>query len=162
MGNLEAYFLAGLRPIFVEARRSLTTLMEWLQHSTKAGYKLGMYVYALVLYRPNTGGGNDDIAWCLLRELKGADEVGLATLSWKNQTFPQFYQDMYWRLQNIVPHDVVPILHPVLRQAKHHQCTSGGCGDPIGFEVWVLWSRFCSEECRILGECYKLFTSVLD
>jgi hypothetical protein len=45
--------------------------MEWLQHSTKAGYKLGMYVYALVLYKSNTGGGNDDIARRLLREPEG-------------------------------------------------------------------------------------------
>jgi len=54
----------------------MTPLMVWLQHSAKAGYKLGMYVYALVLYRSNTGGGNDDIARCLLRELKGADDAG--------------------------------------------------------------------------------------
>ena len=53
-------------------------LMEWLQHSAEAGYKLGMYVYALVLYRSNTSGGNDDIARHLLRELKGADEAGPA------------------------------------------------------------------------------------
>ena len=62
VGNLEACFLAGLRPVFVEAHRSLTPLMEWLQHFVEAGYKLGLYVYALVLYRSNTSGGNDDIA----------------------------------------------------------------------------------------------------
>ena len=42
VGNLEACFLAGLRPVFVEARRSLTPLIEWLEHSAKAGHKLGM------------------------------------------------------------------------------------------------------------------------
>ena len=62
MGNLEACFLSGLHFVFVEAHRSMTPSMEWLQHSAKAGYKLGMYVYALVLYRSNTGGDNDDIA----------------------------------------------------------------------------------------------------
>ena len=46
-----------------------------------------MYIYALVLYKSNTGGGNDNIARCMLRELEGADEVGLAPLRWKNQTF---------------------------------------------------------------------------
>ena len=66
----------------------MTPPMEWLQHSTEAGYKLGMYVYALVHYRSNTGGGNDNIARRLLRELEGADEEGPATLPWKNQTFP--------------------------------------------------------------------------
>jgi hypothetical protein len=71
VGNLEVCFLADLCLIFVEARRSLTPPMEWLQHSTKAGYKLGMYVYSLVLYRSNTGGGNDDIARHLLREPEG-------------------------------------------------------------------------------------------
>ena len=76
MGNLEAYFLAGLCPIFMEAHRPLTPPMEWLQHSAEAGYKLGMYIYALVLYRSNTVGGNDDIARRLLRELEGADEAG--------------------------------------------------------------------------------------
>jgi hypothetical protein len=30
VGILEAYFLAGLRPIFVEARKSMTLPMEWL------------------------------------------------------------------------------------------------------------------------------------
>jgi len=78
VGNLEAYFLAGLHPVFMEACRPLMPLMEWLQHSAEAGYKLGMYVYALVLYRSNTSGGNDDIARHLLRELKGADEAGPA------------------------------------------------------------------------------------
>ena len=73
-----------------------------------------MYVYALVLYKSNTGGGNDDIARHLLRELKGANEVGPATLPWKNQTCTQFCQDVYWRLQDMVPHDVVPFLYPVL------------------------------------------------
>ena len=87
MGNLEACFLIGLCPIFMEARRSLTPPIEWLQHSMEAGYKLGMYIYALVLYRSNTSGGNGDIARCLLRELEGADEAGLAALPWKNQTY---------------------------------------------------------------------------
>ena len=62
--------------------------MEWLQHSAEVDYKLGMYVYAPMLYRSNTGGDNDDNARRLLRELKGADEAGLAALLWKNQTFP--------------------------------------------------------------------------
>ena len=84
MGNLEAYFLAGLRPVFVEARRSLTPPIEWLEHSTKAGHKLGMYVNALVLYRSNTSAGNDDIARHLLRKLEGTNEAGPAALPWKN------------------------------------------------------------------------------
>ena len=79
MGNLEACFLDGMCLIFVEVRRSLTPPMEWLQHSAEVGYKLGMYVYALILYRYNTGSDNDDIAQRLLRELKGADKAG-----WKN------------------------------------------------------------------------------
>ena len=91
VGNLEACFLASLCPVFMEAHRSLTSPMEWLQHSTEVGYKLGMYAYALVLYKSNTGGGNDDIAWRLLRELEGADEAGPTALPWKNQTFPQFH-----------------------------------------------------------------------
>ena len=61
MVNLEAYFLISLHPVFVEAHRSLTPLMEWLQHSTKAGYKLGMYVCALLLYRSNTDSRNDNM-----------------------------------------------------------------------------------------------------
>ena len=84
MGSLEAYFLASLRPVFMEARRSMTPPMEWLQHSTEAGYKLGMYVYALMLYMSNISGCNDDIARRLLWELEGADEVGPAALPWKN------------------------------------------------------------------------------
>ena len=91
MGNLEVRFLTGLHPIFVEAHGSMTPQMEWLQHFAKAGYKLGMYVYALVLYRSNTGGGNDNIARHLLRELEGADEAGPTALPWKNQTFLQFH-----------------------------------------------------------------------
>ena len=90
MGNLEACFLAGLRPVFVEARRSLTPLMEWLQHSVEGSYKLGMYIYALMLYRSNTRGKNNDIARRLLRELEGPNEVGPTALPWKNQTFLQF------------------------------------------------------------------------
>jgi hypothetical protein len=160
VGNLEVCILADLRPIFMEARRSLTLPMEWLQHSIEAGYKLGMHVYAIVLYRSNTGGDNDDIVQRLLRELEGTNKVGPATLSWKNQTCMQFHQDVYWRLQDMVPQDVVPIIHPILRQDGHHQCTSGDCNEPVEFEEWDLWSRFCSKECRISRECYKLFTSM--
>ena len=68
--------------------------------------------------------------------------------------------DVDWRLQDMVPHDVVPGIFPVHRQDGHHQCTGGGCGEPVGFEVWELWPRFCSEECRISWECDKLFTSM--
>ena len=88
--------------------------MEWLQHSVEAGYKLGMYVYALMLYRSNTGGDNDDIAWCLLRELQSADEAVPATLSWKNQTYMWCCKDMYWQLEDMVAQHVEPILCPVL------------------------------------------------
>jgi hypothetical protein len=84
MGNLEACFLTGLHPVFMEACRSLTPLIEWLQHFAKAGHKLGMYVYALVLYRSNTSAGNDDIARGLLRKLEGANKAGPAALPWKN------------------------------------------------------------------------------
>jgi hypothetical protein len=49
--------------------------MEWLSHSAEEGYKLGMYIYALVLYRSNTGGGNDDIARRLLRELEAGSAM---------------------------------------------------------------------------------------
>ena len=98
MGNLEAYFLASLCPIFMAAHRSLTPLIEWLQHSAKAGHKHGMYVYALVLYRSNTSVDNDDIARRLLRELEGADEAGPAALPWKNQTCTRCRKDVYWRL----------------------------------------------------------------
>ena len=69
VGNLEACFLTGLRPVFMEARRLLMPSIEWLEHSAKAGHKLGMYVFALMLYRSNIGGGNDDITRRLLREL---------------------------------------------------------------------------------------------
>ena len=98
MGNLEAYILTGLHPIFVKARRSLMPPIERLEHSTKAGHKLGMNVFTLVLYRPNTGGGNDDIAQCLLRELEGADKAGLASLPWKNQTYTWCCKDVHRRL----------------------------------------------------------------
>jgi len=79
----------------VEAHRSMMPPMEWLQHSAEVGYKLGMYIYALVLYRSHTSGGNDDIVRCLLRDLEGAIKAGPAALPWKNQTFPQFHRDMY-------------------------------------------------------------------
>ena len=95
MGNLEAYFLTGLRPVFVEAHRPLTLPIEWLEHCAMVGHKLGMYVFALVLYRSNTGGNNDDIARRLLRELDGANETGRAALLWKNQTYTWCHKDMY-------------------------------------------------------------------
>ena len=76
--------------------------IEWLQHSAKAGHKLGMYVYVLVLYRSNTGAGNDDIARRLLRKLEGADKAGLAALPWKNQTCMRCRKDMYLWLQDMM------------------------------------------------------------
>ena len=60
-----------------------------------------MYIFALMLYRSNTSGDNDDIAQCLLRELEGADEVGLAALPWKNHTYTWCRKDVQWRLQDM-------------------------------------------------------------
>jgi hypothetical protein len=117
-----------------------------------------MYVYVLMLYRSNTSTGNDDIARRLLRKLEGADKAGSAALSWKNQTSMRCRQDMHWLLQDMVPQHVEPILHPVLPREGHF--TSVSYGEPIEFEEWDMWARFCNEERRISWECYKLFTSV--
>jgi len=63
---------------------SLSPPIEWLEHSAKAGHKLGMYIFALVLYRSNIGNINDDIAQGLLRKLEGTNEVGPTAMAWKN------------------------------------------------------------------------------
>jgi hypothetical protein len=42
---------------------------------------------------------------------------------------------MYWRLQDMMPHDVVSGLRPVHHHDRHHQCTGGGYGESVRFEV---------------------------
>jgi hypothetical protein len=111
VGNPEACFLTDLRPVFLEGRRSLTPPMECLERS---GHKLGMYMYALMLYKSNTSAGHDDIAWGLLKKLEGADVTGLAALPWKNWTFMLCRQDVHQLLQRMVPQGLVPIRCPVL------------------------------------------------
>jgi hypothetical protein len=96
-----------------------------------------MYVYTLMLYRSNTGAGNDDIARHLLRKLKGANEARPAALSWKNQTCMQCHQDVHWLLQDMVPRHVEPIVRPVFPR-DGHQCTGVGCGVPIIFVEWDM------------------------
>jgi hypothetical protein len=87
-----------------------------------------MYVYTLMLYRSNTGAGNDDIIRRLLRNLEGADEVGSVALSWKNQTYMRCCKDVYWWLQDMVPQHV----DPILPQDLH--CTSISYSELVGFE----------------------------
>ena len=77
---------------------SLMPPIELLEHSAKTGHKLGMYIFALMLYRSNTSGINDNIAQDLLRKLEGAHKARLAALAWKNQTCTWCRQYVHWLL----------------------------------------------------------------
>jgi hypothetical protein len=56
-----------------------------LECSAAAGHDIVAFVLSLMLHRSNSGAYSDNIAWWLLRKVKG-DEVGPAmNVTWKNE-----------------------------------------------------------------------------
>ena len=118
-----------------------------------------IYALALLLYRPNSGDGDDDEAQRLLRMVEGP-EPGAPALPWNNKTCTKRRCRMISVLWDLAP-SAVCVPTPVHRQDEH-QCAGGGCGEHAGWYAWYSWRRFCSEECRICSECDWFFYTVME
>ena len=85
VGNPEACFHSGMCLIFGKQRGAIMPCLDPLRRTAEAGHKVAIYVLALLLYRPNSGDGddNDDEARRLLRMVEGP-EPGAPVLPWNN------------------------------------------------------------------------------
>lgn len=71
---------------FGEDRGSLTPPLDMLHRAADADHQFARFVLALLLYRQNSGAGNDDMARRLLRKQVEGDEAGPASNGmWKDQ-----------------------------------------------------------------------------
>ena len=60
VGNPEACFRSGMGLVFGKQRGTIMPCLDPLRHGVEAGHKVAIYVLALLLYRPNSGDGDDD------------------------------------------------------------------------------------------------------
>ena len=60
VGNLEACFHNGMCLIFGKQHGAIMPCLDPLSHVAEPRHKVAIYVLALLLYRPNSGDGDDD------------------------------------------------------------------------------------------------------
>jgi len=150
VGNPEACFRIGMDLVFGKQRGAIMPCLDPLRRTAEAGHKVAIYVLALLLYRPNSGDGDDDEARRLLRMVEGP-KAGAPMLPWNNKICMKCRCWIILALWDFAPLAVcVPT--PVPRQ-DDHQCVCCGCGEHAGWFAWYSWHRFCSEEFRICNEC---------
>jgi hypothetical protein len=159
VGNPEACFRSGMCLVFGKQRGAIMPCLDPLRCTAEAGHKVAIYVLALLLYRPNSGDGDDDEARQLLRMVEGP-EAGAQALPWNNNTCKKCHCRIIlvlWDLASLA----VCVPTPVPR-LDNHQCVGRGCGEHAGWYAWYSWRRLCSEECRICNECDWFFYIVME
>ena len=60
IGNPEACFHSGMCLVFGKQRGAIMPCLDPLRRAMEAGHKVAIYALALLLYRPNSGDGDDD------------------------------------------------------------------------------------------------------
>ena len=157
--NPKACFRSGMCLVFGKQCGAIMPCLDPLRRAVEAGHKVAIYALALLLYRPNSGDGDDDEARWLLRMVEGP-ELGALALPWNNKTCTKCHSRIIsalWDLASLA----VGVPTPMHRQDEH-QCAGGGCGEHAGWYAWYSWHRFCSEECRIGNECDWFFYIVME
>jgi hypothetical protein len=85
VGNPEACFQSGMCLVFGKQRGAIMSCLDPLRRTAEVGHKVAIFALALLLYRPNSGDGEDDEARRLLRMVEGP-EPGAPALPWNNKT----------------------------------------------------------------------------
>lgn len=73
VGNPEACFRSGMCLIFGKQRGAIMPCLDPLRRAVEVGHKVAIYALALLLYRPNSGDGDDDKARRLLHMVEGPE-----------------------------------------------------------------------------------------
>jgi len=73
VGNPEACFRSGMCLIFGKQRGVIMPCLDPLRRAAEVGHKVAIYALALLLYRPNSGDGDDDKARRLLHMVEGPE-----------------------------------------------------------------------------------------
>ena len=129
VGNPEAYFRSGMCLVFRKQCGAIMPCLNPLRRAVEAGHKVAIYALALLLYRPNSGDGDNDEAQRLLRMVKGP-ELGASALPWSNKTCTKHHCRIISALWDLAP-SAVGVLMPVHRQDEH-QCAGGDCDEHVG------------------------------
>ena len=73
VGNLKACFYSGMCLVFGKQCSAIMPCLNPLRRAVEAGHKVAIYALALLLYRPNSGDGDDDKARRLLHMVEGPE-----------------------------------------------------------------------------------------
>ena len=85
VGNPEACFCSGMCLVFGKQRGAIIPCLDPLRRAAEVGHKVAIYVFALLLYRPNSGDGDDNEVRWLLRMVPRGTRTGRAGASLEQQ-----------------------------------------------------------------------------
>jgi hypothetical protein len=152
LGNLEACFLSGIKALFVEHMG-----YNDLRRATKGGHDAAAYIYAILLYRDNSGAAADDTTTRYMRRVTGG---GSTTSRWlsnegclplREKTARALHYSN-WRIWG-------EPLPPPAQVRGDQPCSGTGNGYDVE-KGWLQISLFCSEDCRLRSEMVKFAQSV--
>uniref|UniRef100_K3Z0H1 Uncharacterized protein n=1 Tax=Setaria italica TaxID=4555 RepID=K3Z0H1_SETIT len=129
VGNPEACTLKGIVDFFTTLQPSL----HELSHTTMGGHDVGAYLYALMMYRNNGGGADDDIAKMYIRRFEYEDVCR---------------EEAAYLVNRVTWHGHGDPLPPTPVRGDFPGA-GGDCGKVKGWEQATL---FCNEDCRIHHE----------
>ena len=117
VGNPEACFRSGMCLVFGKQCGAIMLCLNPLRRAVEAGHKVAIYALALLLYRPNSGDGDDDEARRLLHMVEGP-KSGAPALPWNNKTCTKHRCRIISALWDLAP-SAVGVPTPVHRQDEH-------------------------------------------
>jgi hypothetical protein len=150
--NLEACFFSGIKVVFVKNRGYID-----LRRAAEGGHDAAAYLYAILLYRDNSGAAADDNAKRYMRQVTGGGSMTSRWLS-KEGCLPLREKAACtlhystWRIWG------EPLPPPA--QVRGDQPCAGNDG---GYDVEkgsLQISLFCSEDCRLRCEMVKFAQSI--
>jgi hypothetical protein len=147
LGHPEACFLSGIKAFFIEHRG-----YNDLRRATEGRHDAAAYLYAILLYRDNSGAAADDTAKWYMRLVAGS---GSTTSRWLSnegrlplcEKAARVLYYSTWRIWG-------KPLPPPAQVRGDQPCVGNGssCGVEKG---WLRISLFCSEDCRLRCEMVK-------
>jgi hypothetical protein len=152
VGNLETYFLSGIKAFFIEHRG-----YDDLRCATEGGHDAVAYLYAILRHRDNGGAAANDTANGYMRRVAGG---GSTTSRWpSNEGCLPLHKKAARALHYSTWRIWGEPLPPVAQVRGDQPCAGTGCG--CGVEKGCLRiSLFCSEDCRLCCEMVKFSQSI--
>jgi hypothetical protein len=147
LGNPEACFLSGIKAFFIEHRG-----YNDLRRAAEGGHDAAAYLYAILLYRDNSGAATDDTTKGYMRRVAGGGNT--TSSRWLSNEGCLPLREKATRALHYSTWCIWGEPLPPLAQVRGDQCagTGGGYGAEKG---WLGISLFCSKDCRLRCEMVK-------